>query len=70
MNAQVQSQALARFSYLQKILCCPDTKVPLRLVGIEELCSSLADDQHQRIPDGTIGAFIADAMQRAYPLTE
>ncbi len=70
MNPQIQPQALARFSSLHNILCCPDTKTALRLVGIEELCSCLADGKRERIPDGTIGAFISDARQRAFPLTE
>ena len=70
MNAHVQPQTLEGFNALQKILCCPHTKIPLRLVGAEELCSSLTYDERQRIPDGTIGAFISDARQRAYPLTE
>jgi ubiquinone/menaquinone biosynthesis C-methylase UbiE len=39
-------------------------------VGIDELCSSLTDDERKRVPVGTIGAFISDATQRAYPLTE
>jgi hypothetical protein len=39
-------------------------------VGIKELCSCLADGKRERIPDGTIGAFISDARQRAFPLTE
>jgi uncharacterized protein YbaR (Trm112 family) len=70
MDAQIEPQARARFGSLQKILCCPDTKTPLRLVGIKELCSNLADDERERIPEGTIGAFISEALQRAYPLTE
>ena len=70
MNPQIQSQALARFSSLHNILCCPDTKTALRLVGIEELCSCLADGKRERIPDGTIGGFISDARQRAFPLKE
>jgi len=45
--------------------------MPFRLVGIDELCASLADDDaRERIPNGTIGAFISDGTQRAYPLTE
>jgi ubiquinone/menaquinone biosynthesis C-methylase UbiE/uncharacterized protein YbaR (Trm112 family) len=62
--------ALARLSSLQTILCCPRTKTDLRLVPIEELLSYLSEDERQRMPDGTIGAFISDAAQRAYPLTE
>jgi hypothetical protein len=43
---------------------------PTPIVGIDELCSSLTDDERKRVPVGTIGAFISDATQRAYPLTE
>jgi SAM-dependent methyltransferase/uncharacterized protein YbaR (Trm112 family) len=70
MNTQTEPQAFDKFRNLQKILCCPETKAPLRLVGIEELRSSLADDGHEKISAETIGAFISDEMQRAYPLTE
>jgi uncharacterized protein YbaR (Trm112 family) len=62
--------ALARLSSLQTILCCPRMKTELRLVPIEELLSYLSEDERQRMPDGTIGAFISDAARRAYPLTE
>lgn len=62
--------ALARFNSLQTILCCPRTKTDLRLLPIEELLSYLSEDERQRMPDGTIGAFISDAAGRAYPLTE
>ncbi len=44
--------------------------MPLRLVGIEELFSSLSNTERQRIPNGTIGAFISYASHRAYPLME
>jgi uncharacterized protein YbaR (Trm112 family) len=70
MNTQVQPRNLARFSSLHNIVCCPDTKTPLRLVGIKELCCSVADGERERIPEESIGAFISDVRQRAYPLTE
>jgi ubiquinone/menaquinone biosynthesis C-methylase UbiE/uncharacterized protein YbaR (Trm112 family) len=70
MNPQIRPQALDKYRSLQAILCSPGTKTPLRLVEIEELSSSLTDDGRKRIPAGTIGAFIADDTQRAYPLTE
>lgn len=62
--------SLARFSSLQAILCCPRTKTDLRLVPLEDLLSCLPEDERQRLPDETIGAFISDADRRAYPLTE
>jgi hypothetical protein len=55
--------ALARLSSLQTILCCPRTKTDLRLVPIEELLSYLSEDERQRMPDGTIGAFNSDAAE-------
>jgi len=70
MRAPVQPQTLARFRSLQNILCCPHTKTRLRLVGIEELLTSLSDSERARISDETIGAFISDAAHRAYPVTE
>jgi SAM-dependent methyltransferase/uncharacterized protein YbaR (Trm112 family) len=59
---------VARFAVLQEILCCPETRTPLRLVGIEELIVSLPDDERRRIPVGAMGAFVSDAARRAYPL--
>ena len=70
MIEATHQSAIARFSCLQSILCCPRTKAELRLVPLQELLSFLAEDEDQRIPDGTIGAFVSDAEQIAYPLTE
>lgn len=70
MITPTHQPAIARFSCLQTILCCPHTKTELRLVPLEELLSYLSKDESQRMPDGTIGAFISDAARRAYPLTE
>ena len=70
MSTQIQPPTLDRYGSLQDILCCPNTKGPLRLAGIEELLSCLSDAERERIPDGTIGAFMSDAINRAYPLTE
>jgi SAM-dependent methyltransferase len=44
------------------------TKGPLRLVAIDDLISSLPDDEVKRIPEGTVGAFISDKASRAYPV--
>jgi ubiquinone/menaquinone biosynthesis C-methylase UbiE/uncharacterized protein YbaR (Trm112 family) len=66
----MQPSILDRYSSLQSIFCCPTTKGPLRLVGVEELRSCLPDAERERIPTGTLGAFISDATNRAYPLTE
>jgi uncharacterized protein YbaR (Trm112 family) len=70
MNRQGEPKAFDRFRALQEILCCPETRTPLRLVGIEELRSSLTDGGNEKVPPGTIAAFIADARQRAYPVSE
>jgi uncharacterized protein YbaR (Trm112 family) len=70
MDPQIRLQPLDKFRSLQTILCCPETKTPLRLVEIEELSSSLTDEGRKRIPAGTIGAFIAGDLQRAYPFSE
>jgi ubiquinone/menaquinone biosynthesis C-methylase UbiE/uncharacterized protein YbaR (Trm112 family) len=63
------SPPVGRFGSLQSILCCPRAKTELRLVPLEELLSWLAEGQSHRLPDGTIGAFISEAAQQAYPLT-
>jgi ubiquinone/menaquinone biosynthesis C-methylase UbiE len=63
-----RESSLSRFLSLQSILCCPITGGPLRLLGIENLASMLADGEVGRIPEGTVGAFISDQALRAYPL--
>jgi SAM-dependent methyltransferase/uncharacterized protein YbaR (Trm112 family) len=63
-----QQSLLSRFAALQPILCCPVTRAPLRLVGIDGLLSSLPGDEVGRIPEGTVGAFISDKALRAYPV--
>jgi ubiquinone/menaquinone biosynthesis C-methylase UbiE/uncharacterized protein YbaR (Trm112 family) len=69
-SVEMNTQGLNRYVTLQGLFCCPHTKSPLRLVGIEELVDCVADAERERIPGGTIGAFISDAANRAYPLTE
>ena len=70
MSTPVQPSILDRYGSLQHIFCCPKTKSSLRLVGIEELLSCVSDAERERIPEGTIGAFLSAAISRAYPLTE
>ncbi|MEI7935842.1 MAG: class I SAM-dependent methyltransferase [Verrucomicrobiota bacterium] len=69
MSIQAQPSILDRYSHLQTVLCCPRTKGPLRLVAIEDLLPLLSDAERQRIPEDTIGAFISDTINRAYPIT-
>jgi SAM-dependent methyltransferase/uncharacterized protein YbaR (Trm112 family) len=70
MNSEIGSSILDRYRILQTILCCPITKGPLRLVGIDEFVPCLADTERKRVPDGSIGAFVSDANNRAYLLTD
>ena len=70
MDEEGYPSALDRFSRLRDILCCPITKAPLRMVATEELRPILAEGENERIPVGTVGAFISDELHRAYPLTQ
>jgi SAM-dependent methyltransferase/uncharacterized protein YbaR (Trm112 family) len=70
MTAQVESPTLVRVRFLHGILCCPITKAPLRLVGVDELLSNLAESERGRVSVGTVGAFISDVAGRAYPFSE
>ena len=70
MSPRVPSAALDRYRFLQAILCCPVTKGPLTLAGLDDFLSSLSEADRQRVQPGTIGAFISVAADRAYPLTE
>jgi SAM-dependent methyltransferase/uncharacterized protein YbaR (Trm112 family) len=70
MDKNKSKSVLGRYSPLGDILCCPVTKEPLRLVEIGELLPCLSDAERGRVPEGTIGAFVSDATDRAYPLTE
>src|SRR6516164_650562 len=65
MSTPVQPSILDRYGSLQHIFCCPKTKSSLRLVGIEELLSCVSDAERERIPEGTIGAFLSTAISRA-----
>ena len=70
MSTPVQPSNLDRYGSVQNIFCCPKTKSPLRLVGIDELLSCVSDAERERIPEGSIGAFVSAAISRAYPVTE
>lgn len=70
MNTQTVSEVFDRYGFLQTIVCCPITKGPLKLVGIDELLSRLSDVERERLPKGAIGAFMSEGHRRAYPVTD
>ena len=70
MNAQVEPSLLLRYRLLNEIVCCPQTRTPLRLVGRDELLVDLPATDRERLPAQTRGAFISDATRRAFPFSE
>src|SRR5947209_11570131 len=54
---------------LGTILCCPKTKGPLRLMAADSLFSQLPPAERERLPPGTIAAFVSEKAGVAYPAT-
>ncbi len=50
-------------------MCCPDTRSALRLVELADLEPRLAPRERDRIPPGTVGAFVSVASGKAFPFT-
>jgi SAM-dependent methyltransferase/uncharacterized protein YbaR (Trm112 family) len=73
---QVQEQSatasvdlgLSRFGPLRDIVCCPISRTPLRLVGKHELLSRISAADRSRIGQDLVGAFVSDAVSRAYAI--
>lgn len=53
---------------LKNILCCPKSKSPLSLITLAELLERLPEDEHARVPEATIGAFVSESSSLAYPI--
>jgi ubiquinone/menaquinone biosynthesis C-methylase UbiE/uncharacterized protein YbaR (Trm112 family) len=63
-----EKSPLSQFSRLQTIVCCPNSRSALSLVTTSELVRLLPDEERVRVPEGTIGAFLSESAQTAYPI--
>lgn len=64
----IEKVSLDQLAPLKSILCCPYTKTPLTPLPLPELLLRLPETERQRIPEGTIGAFISESSFLAYPI--
>jgi len=69
MTARAEAREFARYRILEEIVCCPDTRSALRLVELADLEPRLAPGERDRIPTGTVGAFVSVSSGKAFPLT-
>ena len=65
---KVHEVSLVSFAPLQSILCCPFSKQPLTLITLPELLSQLPKGELERVPQGTVGAFVSKHAMLAYPI--
>jgi ubiquinone/menaquinone biosynthesis C-methylase UbiE/uncharacterized protein YbaR (Trm112 family) len=65
-----ETSPLSYFAPLQAIVCCPRSRSALSLVTTSELVRLLPEEERCRIPEGTIGAFVSESSQTAYPIVE
>jgi SAM-dependent methyltransferase len=70
MTARAEAREFARYRILEEIVCCPDTRSALRLVELADLEPRLAPGERDRIPPGTVGAFVSLASRKAFPFTQ
>ena len=63
-----ETSPLSQFSRLQTIACCPNSRSALSLVTTSELVRRLPEEERVRVPEGTIGAFLSESAQTAYPI--
>ena len=63
-----ETSPLSRFAPLQTIVCCPDSRSALSLVNTVELVRRLPEEERPRVPEGTVGAFVSESSQTAYPI--
>jgi ubiquinone/menaquinone biosynthesis C-methylase UbiE/uncharacterized protein YbaR (Trm112 family) len=64
----LETSSLSQFAPLQTIVCCPNSRSALSLVTTSELVKRLPDEERLRIPEGTVGAFVSESSQTAYPI--
>jgi ubiquinone/menaquinone biosynthesis C-methylase UbiE/uncharacterized protein YbaR (Trm112 family) len=62
------TSTLSRFAPLQNILCCPRSGSALSLVTTSELVARAPEEERSRIPEETVGAFVSESLQTAYPI--
>lgn len=63
-----ETSPLSQFTPLQTIVCCPHSRSALSLFTTSELVRRLPEEERYRIPEGTIGAFVSESSQTAYPI--
>lgn len=60
--------ALSRFAPLERIVQCPISRGPLRLVSAVELMNRIADADKSRVGAELVGAFVSEEACRAYAI--
>ena len=63
-----ETSPLSQFTPLQTIVCCPRSRSALSLITASELVRRLPEEERFRIPEGTVGAFVSESSQTAYPI--
>jgi ubiquinone/menaquinone biosynthesis C-methylase UbiE len=64
----LEMSLLSQFAPLQTIVCCLQSRSALSLITTSELARRLPEEERHRIPAGTIGAFVSESSQTAYPI--